>query len=619
MTFRSRALILTALALAACKDETLGNQNARIALVPELRGSQTALSSPAGIDLHDVALWSVVTATFRIDNDSPATLRIHDARVETAEGAIVRITAFSDEIGPRDSGVLEATFSPLVDGATATATLKLATNAGDAGNEEATARLTGIGRFVGEPNLEVCYVGTCYAIPEDCTPIDGACVLPALDFGNTPLSSTSTQQIRLANRPPAGTCVPPPGSEACTPVCVITFDQDPAGLDLGVGVSDPTSGFRLEGNVTLPFFLGTDEPQCIGTTDVLRRDLPLSVAFDAGAIEQLAVESKLHLESDQPGAPRIDIPLVANARQGPTAVAKLRVCGDQNPPPTCSLPDDIEPLARVYFDGSESYDSSQPDNPNAISGWSWQVIQAPPGADAGVFDFNGSETTPGFSMFLPIAGTYVVRLTVTSTFGVVSGVGPQSDVEVIAVPDSRASVQLVWDSPAADLDLHLVNVSQGDMVYGADSDCFWKNCKPTCIPANDCQPILWSDAEAAFQGGNPRLDVDDTNGLGPENISLDAPLAGRYRIYVHYYSLVSPDVVEPTTATIRIYIDGVLRNQYHRFIEPSDLWRVAQVEWTAESDALITEATSDAQGEVGAVKNVTTMPYPTGYYFGGTF
>ena len=33
------------------------------------------------------------------------------------------------------------------------------------------------------------------------------------------------------------------------------------------------------------------------------------------------------------------------------------------------------------------------------------------------------------------------------------------------------------------------------------------------------------------------MDVDDTNGFGPENITIDAlPGPGTYRIYVHYYS-----------------------------------------------------------------------------------
>jgi len=279
------------------------------------------------------------------------------------------------------------------------------------------------------------------------------------------------------------------------------------------------------------------------------------------------------------------------------------------------VPDDIRPLGRVYFDGRGSY---HPDGA-AIAAYRWRVLEFPPGADASAFDLQG-EATPLADMYLPLAGHYAVRLTVTDGFGVESGVSLTSDVPFDALPDSRLHVQLVWDSPTRDLDLHLVNADRGDFVYSDDSDCHWINCRPSCgTPADDdCVPVQWFTAYPPFTEGNGRLDIDDTAGLGPENINIDRPEAGRYRIYVHFYGLVDP-TDEATQATVRVYLDGVLRGEFRRLLHVHDLWRVAEIQWFTEAPATLAAATSDREGQVGAVKQLGYQPYPSGYSFGGTF
>lgn len=86
---------------------------------------------------------------------------------------------------------------------------------------------------------------------------------------------------------------------------------------------------------------------------------------------------------------------------------------------------------------------------------------------------------------------------------------------------------LTWDTDDTDVDTHVVD-SQGRHAYYGNK---------TAIP-------------------NGALDVDDTDGFGPETFSLSPPEAGTtYRVYVHYYSDHGRG---PTTATMKVYIDDVL-------------------------------------------------------------
>jgi hypothetical protein len=89
-------------------------------------------------------------------------------------------------------------------------------------------------------------------------------------------------------------------------------------------------------------------------------------------------------------------------------------------------------------------------------------------------------------------------------------------------------VELIWnptipeDLHASDVDLHLLHPSATS--WWNDLDCYFGNSRPDWD-----MPGVDSD--------NPRLDLDDTSGRGPENINILAPAAGQsYRLGVHYFS-----------------------------------------------------------------------------------
>lgn len=92
--------------------------------------------------------------------------------------------------------------------------------------------------------------------------------------------------------------------------------------------------------------------------------------------------------------------------------------------------------------------------------------------------------------------------------------------------------ELTWNTAGNDLDLHLVK------------DDGWTDPNLHCFYANE-----------SIQGVT--LDYDDTDGYGPENISIEpnAP-SGSYKVYVKYFSAES--VTESVTATVKIFKNGAL-------------------------------------------------------------
>ena len=119
------------------------------------------------------------------------------------------------------------------------------------------------------------------------------------------------------------------------------------------------------------------------------------------------------------------------------------------------------------------------------------------------------------SFWIPLVGDYTVLLTVQNDNGVSSGVSEQAKVTFRASPESFLHVQLTWNHVANDQDLHLTHPSAGGHFCSFQGDCFYTNKEPQ-----------WFDSDDAGKGPNPRLDIDDTNGLGPENINIDRPQEG---------------------------------------------------------------------------------------------
>ncbi len=212
-----------------------------------------------------------------------------------------------------------------------------------------------------------------------------------------------------------------------------------------------------------------------------------------------------------------------------------------------------QPLDTATFDALQS---SDPDGDPLT--YDWEITERPLGSNSSIQPLDAGRFA---EFFVDLAGDYTVRLTVIDD-------GGAQDVETFAfsaVPYEAIHVQLTWNVDRADVDLHLTNQTQGGAFYTEPWDCFFANSQPDW-------GALTSSAD------DPRLDIDDTEGYGPENINLDEPENGsQYHVYVHYYS---DDNMGATTARIRIYLSGELKWEGTKSLSGTGkVWDVARIDW----------------------------------------
>ncbi|MBI5507264.1 MAG: hypothetical protein HY903_00800 [Deltaproteobacteria bacterium] len=169
--------------------------------------------------------------------------------------------------------------------------------------------------------------------------------------------------------------------------------------------------------------------------------------------------------------------------------------------------------------------------------------------------------------------------------------------QCLAVPDAQVQIQLTWDDATNDQDLHLVAIDHDPALCTVTWDCYWRNRTPE-----------WYAAAAAEVGPNPHMDIDDTNGLGPENINIDAMGVDRYRIFVHYYQGFSG--AAPTRNTVKVYVDGALVLDASRTLTDGHVWAVATISRAAGASPSIEEYPSDAADQVGAVATMAKCDTP---------
>ena len=108
----------------------------------------------------------------------------------------------------------------------------------------------------------------------------------------------------------------------------------------------------------------------------------------------------------------------------------------------------------------------------------------------------------------------------------------------------------------------------------------------------------WSDDPAQ----NPRLDVDDDGGYGPENTNVVHPAPNaRFTAYVHYWR-AQTDGDPRTTATLRVYVYGQQVIEVARTFEGDEqLWEALDIDWPAIQGAPAT---------ISQVGQVTPFPRP---------
>jgi len=195
--------------------------------------------------------------------------------------------------------------------------------------------------------------------------------------------------------------------------------------------------------------------------------------------------------------------------------------------------------------------------------YAWSVVSVPAGSAAPLpSGGTGASDRPGF---LPdVVGTYTAQLVVTNTAGVESA---PCTVDLVAVPATDLWVEMFWQEPGDDMDLHLVR-GGGDLT--TNEDCYFSNCR---------FGLDWGPGGPA---ADPLLDIDDIALTGPENINIDLPEDGTYEVYVHDFPLSV--LTAPNEVTVQIYLSGKLVLSDVRWLEGEDAYaHIATVDWGAQT------------------------------------
>ncbi len=244
--------------------------------------------------------------------------------------------------------------------------------------------------------------------------------------------------------------------------------------------------------------------------------------------------------------------------------------------------DEVVPQTTLHLKG----DGSKGTGGQGIKTYKWTVKQ-PAGSNKG---FLPASSFPNPTFVPDAAGEYEFCLDVTDVNGVKSC--SQTCTKVLVVPNNAVHIELLWDTPSdpdqtdtgpaagADMDLHFANYlasgpdldcdGTGDPWFNNPFDCFWFNNSPE-----------WGSANKAVKD-DPTLDLDDTDGAGPENLNLEHPegdpaLPRWYAIGVHYWNDHGYGV---SYSTITVYLFGAVALKIDKIsMNPLDMWYVGKLNW----------------------------------------
>jgi len=213
-------------------------------------------------------------------------------------------------------------------------------------------------------------------------------------------------------------------------------------------------------------------------------------------------------------------------------------------------------LSAVEFDGSGS---THPNN--ALLTYSW-TLSAPEGSASVLADAN----TASPSIVTDLAGEYEATLTVTGPDGQSDSCTQVSS----AVPYENFRAEMYWTTHTDDMDLHLLR-PYGTNSLRSQGDCYYSNTNPN-----------WGFSSESAD--DPRLDIDDIYGMGPENINIDDPalnpeFTGWYQVVVHDYPWTIWDEGS-NEVVVNLYLNGVISRTF-TFDLPGedDYYYVAKVHW----------------------------------------
>lgn len=325
-----------------------------------------------------------------------------------------------------------------------------------------------------------------------------------------------------------------------------------AGVPVGRSVQ---SFFDLENVGEAPLQIGSTVQSGSGAFHIAND--PSGVTIEAGRRTAVLVEytpvvddqgdsGELRIPSDDPDEPELVVCFEGNG-------------GGDFPYPEavidCPGAIDVVGSTEVVLDGSGSFDP----NKNPLS-YAWSISRRPAAADpdAELDPVDGPVTT----LSIDAAGTWEVSLTVTAEGPGTDYVSVPEKCVIEAVPQDGVYVELTWDGPTADFDLHLAE--DGADFFSVPGDCSWCNDNPE-----------WGDVGSDLD--DPVLGPDVSDGLGPEYVTIAEPADSTFLVRAHHFDDGDDG---RTTATVQVFLSGSLEWSGSKLMERNEVWDVGQINWT---------------------------------------
>jgi len=311
-----------------------------------------------------------------------------------------------------------------------------------------------------------------------------------------------------------------------------------------------------------------DEP-CVGES-VVEGNATKTFVVEYAPSGEGADGGRVALHTNVAGTEDVEVNLFGRGTGNvpPECLAEARIAGSQEWGTYEDEDNRLEtiPLKTLELKATGSWDAD-----GSIVAYRWTVLRRPDDSTARIAPHEGAAQA---TFFLDLAGEYVFELEVTDNFGATSD--PACRVVVEAIPDEDIHIQLVWDTPA--------DPDQTDRGFGAGSDVDLHLLYPLgdwfCAPEDTCYANPNPDWGAPFdRSDDPSLDINNTDGAGPENINLDRPENNRvYRVGVHYHE---DHGYGPSFVTVRIFVQGVLRFELanKRLAGTDQFWDVGTIAW----------------------------------------
>lgn len=302
-------------------------------------------------------------------------------------------------------------------------------------------------------------------------------------------------------------------------------------------------GLTAETFAGFGFVGSTKAPATVKVTGAngLPGQIQLTVRLTVPAGTLGPVTGGIHLKTTDPNQIDVVIPMRATINRAPVGVI--------------SMLGNSAPGALVTLDGSGS---SDPDGDSPIT-YKWAIRSKPLSSTTAVNEPAKAVTSMRLDPLVP--GAYEVQLDLTDSLGVKSCTPARATV--VAAPAQKLLVELFWDNPGTDLDLHLLKAEKSAL-FSATDDCFFQNRRP-----------MWG----LTADDNPELVRDALTGYGPEVFGYQNPIDSTYRAVVVFNSeLLS--ATPASKATLRVYEFGVLKGEFSKTLaKANEVWEVAFVTW----------------------------------------